>query len=155
MTALNELYAIRPERDYADFAFEMADWLIEKQYLQDAPEPEYVGGYRPNVPTVAAASRTEGVCDAYVLARNLEDEARAAAYEKSMLLASSFLQRLQYTRENTRHLPRPEIPMGAFFGRLGTTVARIDYTQHCISAMIKTLTFLPPDRIDVERYGQM
>lgn len=154
MTALSEAYAVRPEQDYADFTFEMADWLTEQQYLQDAPEPEYVGGYRPNVPTVAAASRTEGVCDAYVLARNLEDETRAAHYEKSMLLASNFLRRLQYTRENTKGLPRPKIPRGAFFGKLGTTVARIDYTQHSISAMIKTLTFLPPERIDVERYGK-
>ncbi len=155
MTAMSEFYAVRPEEVYAEFAFDMADWLVEQQYMEDATKPEYVGGYRPRVPTVAAASRTEGVCDAYILARDLGDEARAAYYEKSMLLASSFLRRLQYTRENTKHLPRPKIPRGAFFGKLGTSVARIDYTQHCISAMIKTLMFLPPDRIDVERYGQM
>jgi hypothetical protein len=155
MTAMNELYAIRPEEVYSEFAFGMADWLVEQQYTEDAPKPEYVGGYRPNVPTIAAASRTEGVCDAYALARDLGDETRAAHYEKSMLLASSFLRRLQFNRENTRDFPRPKVPRGAFFGKLGTTVARIDYTQHSISAMIKTLTFLPPERIDVERYGQM
>jgi hypothetical protein len=154
MTAMSELYAVRPEEVYSAFAFEMADWLVDQQYMEDATKREYVGGYTPGVPTVAAASRTEGVCDAYILARDLGDEARAARYEKSMLLASNFLRQLQYTGENTKKLPRPKIARGAFFGKLDTTVARIDYTQHCISAMMKTLMFLPPDRIDAGRYGK-
>jgi hypothetical protein len=140
-TALVELHLIRPERKYVDFVFLMQDWLTSGQYTEEVDDPRYLGGYGPGVPTVSAGSKTEGVADAYLLAERVKDGERATMYRESMMSAVNFLTRLQYTEELTAIHPEPGVAMGAFFHHFGEYSARVDYTQHCISAMIKALTY--------------
>ncbi|MBD3207814.1 hypothetical protein GF319_15900 [Candidatus Bathyarchaeota archaeon] len=140
-TALAELHLIRPERKYVDFVFLMQDWLTSGQYTHGADDPRYLGGYGPGVPTVSAGSKTEGVADAYLLAERVNDRERAERYKESMMMAVNFLTQLQYTEELASIHPDPEVAVGAFFHHFGEYSARVDYTQHCISAMIKALTY--------------
>jgi prenyltransferase beta subunit len=141
-TAFVELYNVVPEKKYADFVFQMEDWLVAKQYLDEVGDPRYLGGYGPDEPTVSAGSRTEGVADAYLLAKKLNDEERTEQYKKSMILAVNFLTQLQFTEELASIHPDPDEAVGAFIHHFGSDTARVDYTQHCISAMVKVLTYV-------------
>jgi hypothetical protein len=140
-TAYVELYNVIPERKYAEFVFLMQDWLTSEQYTENMSDIRYLGGYGPGTPTVSAGSKTEGVADAYLLAKKLNDEERAAQYKRSMMLAAEFLVRLQFTEEITSIHPDPDVAIGAFFHHFGEYTARVDYTQHCISAIVKALTY--------------
>ncbi|HLE34935.1 MAG TPA: hypothetical protein VI698_03500 [Nitrososphaerales archaeon] len=152
-TAFVELYEISPEQRYANFTFAMEDWLTSLQYLDSAPRPEFLGAYGTvDTPTITASTRTEGVADAYLLAKQLGYEEKAEKYKKSMLLAVNFLQQLQHTKESIAPYQGAEEAEGAFVHHLGDTSARIDYTQHGVTAIIKTLTYLPRDEVTIESY---
>ncbi len=151
--AFVRLYEISPEINYANFVFQMEDWLTSQQYLDNAPRPDYLGAYGTmSVPSITAGVRTEGVSDAYLLAKKLRYEEKAERYKKSILLASNFLMKLQHTVENTKEYRNPEVSIGAFVYKVGDTAARVDYTQHAVSAMIKTLIYVPADEVAIEEY---
>jgi len=150
--AFVELHEIMPQQKYANFVFQMEDYMSEFQYLESYTIQEYIGGYRPSLPTINAGSRTEGISDAYLLAKKLSDQTRAEKYKKSMLLSSNFLLQLQKLESNVIKYEGPDKVNGAFFHNFNSSSARIDYTQHAISAMIKTLTYIPPKEISVGQY---
>jgi prenyltransferase beta subunit len=151
--AFVRLYEISPKQKYANFVFAMEDWLTSQQYLDNAPRAEYLGAYGTmSVPSITAGVRSEGVSDAYLLAKKLGYEEKAERYKQSILLASNFLMKLQHTEGNTKAYRNPEVSIGAFVYKVGDTAARVDYTQHAISAMIKTLTYIPPDEVTIEEY---
>jgi len=151
--AFVRLYEISPKQKYANFVFAMEDWLTSQQYLDNAPRPDYLGAYGTmDIPSITAGVRSEGVSDAYILAKKLGYEEKAERYKQSILLASNFLMKLQHTEANTKTYLHPEVGTGAFVYKVGDTAARVDYTQHAISAMIKTLTYVPPDQVMIEEY---
>lgn len=150
--AFVELYKIMPEEKYANFVFQMEDYISEFQYLENYTIREHVGGYGPELPSINAGSRTEGISDAYLLAKKLSDQTRTERYQKSMLLASNFLLQLQNSESNVIKYQGPDDVNGAFYHNFNSSTARIDYTQHAISAMIKTLTYIPPEEIRVGQY---
>jgi len=150
--AFVELYEIMPEEKYANFVFQMEDYITEFQHLESYTIQEHIGGYVPGLPTINAGSRTESVSDAYLLAKKLSDQARVDKYKKSMLLGSNFLLQLQKSESNVIKYEGPDEVSGTFFHNFYSSSARIDYTQHAISAMIKTLSYIPPEEISVEEY---
>ncbi|MGH9922549.1 MAG: hypothetical protein ACRD38_07340 [Nitrososphaerales archaeon] len=151
--AFVRLYEISPKIKYANFVFQMEDWLTSQQYLDNAPRPEYLGAYGTmDIPSITAGVRTEGVSDAYLLAKQLGYEEKAQRYKKSMLLATNFLMLLQHTNESAALYQDPETSVGAFVYKVGDTATRVDHTQHAISAMIKTLAYVPPEEVTIEEY---
>jgi len=148
-TAYVELYNIVPKKEYVDFVFDMQDWLTAQQYVDNVEDPRFLGGFGPDEPHVGTSGRTEGVADAYLLARKIKDEKRTEDYKRSIILAVKYLLGLQYTEEITAIHPNSTEALGAFFHHFGSYTARIDYTQHCISSMIKVLTYIPPESGDV------
>jgi len=150
--AFVELHEIVPEEKYANFVFQMDDYITEFQYLENYSNQKYVGGYGPGLPTTNAGGRTESVSDAYLLAKKLSDETRTERYKKSMLLGSNFLLNLQNSESNEIQYLGPKEVKGAFYHDFHSSSARIDFTQHAISAMIKTLTYIPPEEINVSQY---
>jgi prenyltransferase beta subunit len=151
--AFARLYEISPKQKYADFVFQMEDWLIGQQYLNNAPRPEYLGAYGTmSIPSITAGVRTEGVSDAYLLAKQLGYEEKEQRYKKSILLAMNFLMQLQHKKESVTMYQDPEEAVGAFVYKVGDTATRVDHTQHGISAMIKTLMYVPPEEVTIEPY---
>ncbi|MCH7814373.1 MAG: AMMECR1 domain-containing protein, partial [Planctomycetes bacterium] len=92
MQAFARMALVTKRRDFADFAFEMADWLADKQYDEsNCPWPELHGGIEAYVDArvgVATASYLEGLTEALSLARRLEDDLRRARYERTVRLAA-------------------------------------------------------------------
>ena len=140
ISAFYEMYEITKNKEYADFVFEMADWIVKQQYgEEDAPYPDFIGGFEQmgGIPGATTPVYVEGISDAYKLAKIVKDENRIKKYGKSLKLASRFILQLQFDDFNAYYLVHPEKAIGAIKGSLIFNGLRIDYTSHSIVALMK------------------
>jgi hypothetical protein len=147
-SAYVELYLQTREKAFAEFVFEMNDWMCSLQFT-DAAKPMWQGGFALwhegkalNVPPrISSASYAEGLVDACRAAKAAGDVQRHQRYVRSTEMCLQFLTTLQYTGANTRHFHpdfRPRV-MGAFHGSHQDGVIRVDFTQHAICALYQYL----------------
>jgi hypothetical protein len=146
VAACSEAYLATREKDFADFAFEMADWLCGMQYTQIEPKRMlWYGGFMTchdgraveTPPTVDSARCAEGLVEACRIARELGDVVRHQRYTDALERCLQFLATLQYTDAGTQHFAewyRPRI-VGAFHPSHQDGNLRIDYTQHAVTAL--------------------
>ncbi len=145
-----EAYQRTKEQPFADFVFEMNDWLCGLQYGQlDAQRQLWFGGFKTwsdgkaveATPTIGAAFYAEGLADACRTARQAVDLDRYRRYGGALQLDLQFVTRLQYTEAGTGHFSewyRPRL-VGGFHASLQDGNLRIDYTQHAVSALVQFL----------------
>jgi hypothetical protein len=145
-----EAYQRTKEQTFADFAFEMNDWLCGLQYAQLDPQRQlWFGGFKSwsegaaldASPTISAAFYAEGLADACRTARQAVDLDRYRRYAGALQLALQFTVRLQYTEADTSHFSewyRPRL-VGGFHASHQDGNLRIDYTQHAVSALVQFL----------------
>jgi hypothetical protein len=146
-TAANaEAYVQTKEPAFAEFVYEMNDWLCSLQYEQlDPRRPLWVGGFMKwadgkaidALPTIDAAMYAEGLAEARRAARTGSDATRYQHYTEVLHRCLQFLVRLQYTDANTQHFEgwyRPRL-LGGFHASTQDGNLRIDYTQHALSAL--------------------
>lgn len=149
--SLNKIYKITGDEKYAGALFVMTDKLLE---LQDTTN--YVGRfYNPATPQYGSPHGssdgvyTEGLAYAYEIARMIGDDRRTERYGQAITMAVNHLRYLQYTPQNSRHLPAPKHAIGAFrisrelnddanIARTGSNV-RIDTVQHIMDGYRKIL----------------
>lgn len=159
-SAYAEAYLMTKEKAFADFVFEMNDWMASLQYGTDPRNsPLWQGGFAVWMngtavampPRVGSASYAEGLAAACRVARQAGDVPRYRRYREATERCLQFLMTLQYTPANTRHFTdwyRPRLS-GAFFGSHQDGSIRVDYTQHAICAMMEYLQYVadvPPAR---------
>ena len=103
--ACASLFVQTRRRGFADFVFEMNDWLLPMQQWNGL-DPDLKGRFydprRPEFGPPHAASTgayLEGLADARVLARRLGDERRATAYERAVHRGLRSLRQLQFRDE--------------------------------------------------------
>jgi hypothetical protein len=144
--AAAEAYRLTREPAFAEFVFEMNDWLCELQY--DTIDPQRVlwyGGLRDwadgraveSSPGARTAEGAESLAWACRVARAAGDVTHHQHYREVLERALQFLSRLQYTEANTQHFTewyRPRV-LGAFHASLQDGNLRIDYTHHAVSAL--------------------
>ncbi len=127
--------------DYADFVFEMTDWLASFQLTElNCPWPEMHGGispYRSGRAGCATAVYLEGFVDAYSLARHRDDAARAERYDKLVRLATRFVLQLQFRPEEAYYVRSLQDAIGGVRRTLSDSRLRVDNTQHGIVALMK------------------
>lgn len=128
--------------EYADFVFEMTDWLVDKQYNEsNCPWPELYGGvaaYQGYPPGVATAAYLEGFTEALRLARKVGDQARAARYEQAVRLAARFVMQLQFRPEEAYYVRSLPDTVWGVRTTLSRNSLRIDHCQHAMMALMKT-----------------
>ena len=132
---------------FADFAFEMNDWLKKLQYDQaDGGKVAWRGGF-PTVsdgklaqtaPTAEAAYYAFSLAECCRLIRYMDkpDAGRYDAYRMSAVRALQFLTTLQYGDDNTQHFAahfRPAL-VGAFHPSAADGTIRTDQTAMCVTA---------------------
>lgn len=146
MAAYAHLFRITGDSEHADFVFELADAILPLQHVGgEVAYPDYIGGYRGgSVPGIPSATYTEGVLEAYDLARRRGDRERAARYQRASLLATLFTLRLQFTLENAYYVRHPDRALGAFRASLADSTLRIDHTQHALNSLLKAERYLFP-----------
>jgi hypothetical protein len=138
-------------RDVVDFVFHMNDWLCGLQNT-DGP-PDCVGEFfRPENarfgPPHASATGVylEGLVEAFVLARDLGDRARADRYRVAILRGLRSLRQLQYRNDTAmfslRHKARVR---GAVRTSTHDNEVRIDNVQHGLMAIWRVLEVFGPD----------
>ncbi len=133
------LFEATKDPEVAAHTFEMNDWLIDSQ-ITEGPWPDKIGGFgRGRQPTIASATYLEGLHDAFAVASQAGDEARAARYKAAILRGVGFVLRLQFTEANSFHLKNPALARGGFRHSLVENNLRNDNTQHAALMLIKTL----------------
>ena len=150
--AYTEAFLLTKEQAFADFVFEMNDWIVRLQY-QSFDDPKLVfwsGGFKrwadgkavETMPQVSSACYAEGLAEACRVARSLGELPRHQSYAAALERCLPFLITLQYSEANTRHFAdwyRPTI-LGGFHASNQDGNLRIDYTQHAVGAMVRYLT---------------
>jgi len=145
------LQAQGKEQAYADFVFEMNDWMCSLQYTRiDPRQPLWLGGFMgwqdggtaAVAPQITSAAYAEGLAEACRVARQAGDVQRHQRYRAALERCLQFLTTLQYTDANTQHLAawyRPRL-QGGFHASHQDGTLRIDYAQHAIGALVQYLT---------------
>jgi hypothetical protein len=149
--AYAEAFLLTKEQPFADFVFEMNDWIVRLQYqgFDDPKQVYWSGGFRSftdgkamdTMPQVASAAYAEGLAEGCRVARATGDLARHQAYTAAVERCLPFLTTLQYTEANTRHFAdwyRPTL-LGGFHASQQDGDLRVDYTQQAVSAMVEYL----------------
>ncbi|HVS38660.1 MAG TPA: hypothetical protein VMS17_24100 [Gemmataceae bacterium] len=145
-----EAYQRTKEQPFADFVFEMNDWLCGLQYNQlDAQRQLWLGGFQTWAddkaidapPTIASAFYAEGLVDACRTARQAVDLDHYSRYRGALQLDLQFIARLQYSEAGAGHFSdwyRPRL-VGGFHASHQDGNLRIDYNQHAVSALVQFL----------------
>lgn len=137
-------------KDYADYTFELMDWLAPMQLTSaNCDWPELYGGiasYQYGRAGVATASYLEGFADALWLARAVGDTDRAARYEELVRNAARFVIQLQVRPEEAYYVRSPRDAVGGIRTGPALNLLRIDHCQHALVALIKTRQVLYPEK---------
>ena len=144
--ACASLYARTGQRAFADFAFEMNDWLLPMQQW-DGLAPDLRGRFydpkRPEFGPPHAASTgayMEGLADAAALARTLGDHARTSAYERALSRGLRSLRQLQFRDERDAfYVSKRARVLGALRTEVYDNAVRVDSAAHALLAAIKIL----------------
>jgi hypothetical protein len=151
--AYAEAYQLTKDTAYADFVFEMNDWLCTLQFSQlDPLHPLWIGGFmscvegRPTQtpPYAGNAVYVESIAQAARVARLVGDAKRFDRYKQTLERGLQFLLTLQYTDANTQHFAewyRPTL-VGGFHTSHADGNLRLDCTQQAVRAVAGYLTYV-------------
>jgi hypothetical protein len=135
------LYQETKNKEVADFAFEMNDWLINKYQIVESRYADEIGGAPKNGPKISMSAYMEGIADAYQLAVMADDEFHMKKYLDSAGKGTRFLCQIQFTQNNTFFLKNPPKAIGGFMFSLRDTNIRCDNTQHSMLALMKVAAY--------------
>lgn len=133
--ALNELHRESPRALYVEHALRLARAISESQNRR--PEfPDWRGSYYQPPRSTPTATRSEGLCAAWALARRTGRHEAAAQILEAARLGVDFQLQLQFAPESTLYLPDPRRALGGFARSLTDFEIRIDYVQHNLSSLL-------------------
>ena len=133
-------------QEFADFAFEINDWLLPMQQWDGLP-PDLQGRFydpqRPNFGPPHAASTgvyVEGFADVLRLAYAVGDGTRIAAYAQVIDRGLRSLRQLQFRGPHDAfYVTRTERVMGVLRTEAYDNAVRIDSAAHALAAAVKLL----------------
>lgn len=138
--ALSHLGEVSKDMHYVNACYKMADQVVTTQFTpSNSAFPDYVGGFNNSRPprSTPAGSRSEGISQAYRLAKLRGDNEKAEEYAVALLRATHFMLHHQYNPANSYYLPNPARAEGGNRGSLIHNEVRIDYNQHCMFAVLE------------------
>ncbi|OHC74763.1 MAG: hypothetical protein A3G18_09950 [Rhodospirillales bacterium RIFCSPLOWO2_12_FULL_58_28] len=139
------LYAQTGNPELKDFIFEMNDWLLSLQQWGNAPYGDLRGRfYDPRHPEYGPphASSTgvymEGLADAYRLALDVGDQARAKSYQEALRRGLRSIRQLQFIDDMDMYYIQKRRPVeGAVRTETYNNEIRVDNVQHPLMALLK------------------
>jgi hypothetical protein len=152
-SACTEAYLLTKQQAFADFVFEMNDWIGGLQYTAlDPKHPLWLGGFMSwtdgktaaTPPHVGSAAFAESLVAACRTARLAGDVARYPRYREALERCLQFLATLQYTDANTQHFAdwyRDSLA-GGFHASSQDGTLRIDYTQQAVCTLVQYLLYV-------------
>ena len=146
--AYAEAYLSSRDRTFAEAVFEINDWVSGQQFERlDPAHPQWLGGFQNAgaAPDVMSALCAGSLIEGCRVTRQLGDIARHERYTAAAEGALQFLATLQYTEANTQHFTewyRNGVLVGGFHASQTDGNLRLDYNQHCVSALVQYLRYV-------------
>ena len=132
--AYQEAWSITKDKKYADFVFQLEDWMLKRyKPLGSDAEPGRQGALSTQFAGTGVYS--EGLSAATRLAREIGDKARYEKYSKALRGMMGYVLGLQFKDEDTYWVKRPDKVRGALSMRPDNEELRIDSTYHAISGV--------------------
>lgn len=143
MQAFGKWWDATGNRMFADFVFEIGDWVL--QYQQEKTGA-FINDHQFDTPGYTTALYLEGIAVGLRLAALLGDENRSQRYRKSLARGFKFLDRLVIQQRDASVLPNAEFAIGGLRQSLYASEIRVDFVQHSLSAILETLASFEPLR---------
>lgn len=155
--AFSEAYLVTKDPAFAEYVFELCDWVCTLQYDRlDPRQPQWLGGFAESTagkrqfspPTINSAAVAEFVGAACRVTRQRPDAQRYEQYLAVLSRSLQFVSSLQYTEDTSQHFAathRPTI-LGGFHLSHQIGILRLDYQRHAVSALVQFLSGIA-DRI--------
>jgi hypothetical protein len=148
-----EAFLLTRDNAFAEFVFEMNDWLLTQQYQNMDPARQlWTGGFMPRVegkavslpPDVRSAVAAQSLADACRTARLAGDPGRLGRYKEGLESCLKFVTTMQYTEANTQHFAEwyRQMLVGGFHASSRDGDLRLDYTLHAVAAVVQYLEYV-------------
>ena len=134
LAAWSAVHRLTRRPEYAALVFEMADWAVERQLAKNGV---FLTALSPGSPSFHAGFIAEGIADAWRVAAELGDGARAERYAASWQAAMQFMDRLVVRSGDTYCARDPATALGGVRGTLASSECRVDYASHLAVALVK------------------
>ncbi len=145
--AYHEAWEVTGKNRYAEFVFDLTDWLI-KRYKPLGRKAGHGRAGAFDTQFASTAVYSEGMAQAYALALELEDSERIKTYGKVLKGNLGYLLGLQFKKEDTYWIKRPGKALGAVPMRPDWNELRLDAAYHAISAVHYTAKLLDEESWD-------
>jgi hypothetical protein len=109
---------------------------ITKKQNRNPDHPDRLGAYYDSADSTPTATRTEGLCAAYRLARDFDRSGDAQDLLEAIRLGIAFQLKTQFRPESVMYLEKPMLALGGFRESLTDYDVRIDFVQHNLSAIL-------------------
>ena len=133
LQAFARWWQITREQAFADFVFEIADWLLGYQQEKTGA---FINDHQSETPGYTTAVYLEGVAAALSVAAGVNDNTRREAYNRSFAAGETFLNRLILQERDRSILPNPDFALGGLRQGLYYSEIRTDFVQHSLSALL-------------------
>lgn len=121
---------------FADFVFEIGDWIL--QYQQEKTGA-FINDHQSDTPGYTTALYLEGIAVGARLAALSGDDQRRQRYLESLTRGFNFLDRLVIQPRDAALLPNAEFAIGGLRQSLYASDIRVDFVQHSLSAILEAL----------------
>ena len=150
--ACSSLFAHTGRREFADFAFEICDWLLPMQQWRGLPSDMQGRFYDPKRPefgpphAASTGAYLEGLADALTVARMVGDSNRTATYARAVDRGLRSLRQLQFRESiDAFYISKKHRVMGALRTEVYDNSVRVDSAAHALVAVLKILHPLESD----------
>lgn len=143
MQAFGKWWDTTGNSQFADFVFEVGDWVL--QYQQEKTGA-FINDHQSDTPGYTTALYLEGVAAGLRLAALLGDDERHRRYLESLRRGFNFLDRLVIQPRDASLLPNAEFAIGGLRQSLYASDVRVDFVQHSLSAILESLASFEPFR---------
>jgi orotate phosphoribosyltransferase/AMMECR1 domain-containing protein len=126
-------YAIKPDRDVASLAYEVADWILGFQLEKSGA---FQNDHQSDTPGYTTALYLEGLAAAAALARLRGNKRRYRDYVDSCRRGLRFLDSLIIQRRDASLLPNPSMAIGGLRRSSRASEICVDFVQHYLAALI-------------------
>lgn len=127
-------------RKYADFVFEMSDFLLPLQIEGRAGgEAIYNGAFdvhRTGRAGISTAVYVEGLVESVRTAEAFQETGRASRYREAIRKAARFVVQLRFRPEEAFYVQSPQDVIGGMRDTPSDPTLRIDHSQHALSALL-------------------
>ncbi|MFP4053069.1 MAG: hypothetical protein ACLFV7_04310 [Phycisphaerae bacterium] len=140
---LNDIHAASGDEVLLKHGMAIAmDAIVAKQRGDKGIPPDWAGSFYTPPRSTPTATRMEGLCAAYFLARRAGATDKTAKMLPAIRRGVNFSLQCQLMPETAMFMAQPSAALGGLRGELQGFGVRIDYVQHTMSALLQARTIL-------------